>query len=110
MFKGLGNLGNLSGILKQALDIKSKIEGMQESLANERIEASSGGGMVTVVMNGKFEIESLKIEPEIINRDDPGMLETLILAAVNEGVRKTQELVRARMAEATGGLDLPGLA
>jgi DNA-binding YbaB/EbfC family protein len=106
VFKGLGNL---QGMLRQAMEVKSKIEELKETLGAERIEASAGGGMVKVVINGKFELESIKIEPEIINKEEPEVLETLVAAAVNEGVRKTQELVKEKMAELTGGLDLPGL-
>ena len=106
MLKGLGNL---QGILRQALDVKNKIDALKDVLANERVEASSGGGMVKVVMTGKFEIESLKIDPEIINKDEPEMLETLVSAAINEAVRRTQDLVKAKMAELTGGMDIPGL-
>ena len=106
MLKGLGNL---QGILRQALDVKNKIDALKDVLANERVEASSGGGMVKVVMTGKFEIESLKIDPEIINKDEPEMLETLVSAAINEAVRRTQDLVKTKMTELTGGMDIPGL-
>ena len=109
MLKGLGNLGNLQGILKQALDVKNKIEELKDRLADERIEADTGGGMVRVVMTGKFEIVSIKIDPEIINKEDPEMLETLVRAAVNEAVRKTQEVVKSKMTELTGGVEVPGL-
>jgi hypothetical protein len=105
----LKGLGNLQGILRQALDVKNKIDALKDVLANERVEASSGGGMVKVVMTGKFEIESLKIDPEIINKDEPEMLETLVSAAINEAVRRTQDLVKIKMAELTGGMDIPGL-
>ena len=109
MFKGLGNLGNLQGLLKQAMEVKGKMEEVKESLSNERIEAAAGGGMVTVVMTGKFEMASIKIDPEIMAADDPEMLETMIRAAVNEAVHKTQELVKAKMTELTGGIDIPGI-
>lgn len=109
MLKGLGNLGNLQGMLKQALDAKSKIEELKEKLGAERVESSTGGGMVVVVMTGKFEVESIKIDPEIIDKNDPEMLETLVRAAVNDAVNRVQELVKVKMQEATGGLDLPGL-
>ncbi len=102
-------MGNISGLLKQAMDVKGKIEELKESLANETIEASAGGGMVNVVMTGKFEIVSLQIDPDVIDKDDPEMLETLVRAAVNEAVRKTQELVKSRMTEITGGIDIPGI-
>ena len=107
--KGLGNLGNLSGMLKQAMDVKAKIETLKESLGNESVEASSGGGMVTVTMTGKFEVLSIHIDPEIIDKDDPETLEVLVLAAFNEAVQKVQTLVETKMKELTGGIDIPGL-
>jgi hypothetical protein len=96
-------------MLKQAMEMKGKIEEVKESLGDERVEAAAGGGMVTVVMNGKFELQSLKIDPEVVDAGDIEMLETLVAAAVNEGIRQVQELVKAKMTELTGGLDIPGL-
>jgi len=106
---GLGGLGNLPGMLKQAMETKGKLEELKEKLGNETVEATSGGGMVKAVISGRFEIVSLKIDPEVIDKNDPEVLETLIRAAINEGVRKVQEIVRAKMSEAAGGLDLSGL-
>lgn len=106
MFEGIGNI---SGLLKQAMSVKGKIEELKESLGNESIDASAGGGMVNVVMNGRFEVLSLTIDPEVIDKDDPEMLQTLIRAAINEATRKTQDLVKERMTEITGGIDIPGL-
>ena len=108
-FGGLGDLANLPGMLKQAMDMKGKLVELKEQLANETVEASAGGGMVTAVVSGRFEILSLKIDPEVIDKNDPEVLETLVRAAINEGVRKIQDMVRARMSEAAGGLDLSGL-
>ena len=85
------------------------MEEVKEELGNKRVEASSGGGMVQVVLNGKMELVSLKIEPEIINPEEPEMLETLVQAAVNEGVRQAQEMVKEKMSEMAGGIDIPGL-
>lgn len=110
MFKGLGDLSNLSGLLKQAMDVKGKIEQLKEQLQDERIETSAGGGMVNVVMTGRFEVESIKIDPEIINKEDPELLETMVKAAVNDATRRVQEMVKARMKELTGGIDIPGIS
>lgn len=107
--KGLGNLSNLSGMLKGAMDLKGKMESLKESLAGERIEGSAGGGMVKIILTGKLEVESVRIDPEVIDKDDPEMLETLLAAAMNEAIRKGQELVKSRMTELTGGLDIPGI-
>lgn len=107
--KGLGNLGNLAGMMKQAMDMKNKMEEMKESLGAETVEASAGGGMVKVVVNGKCKVESITIDPEIVNREEAEMLETLIRAAINEGVDRVQEMIRAKMTELTSGIDIPGL-
>ena len=108
--KGLGNLSNIGGMVKHAVELKANIAKLQEQLADERIEASAGGGMVTVIISGKLEVVSVSIEPEIIDKDDPEMLETLVMAALNEANRKGQELVQTKMTELTGGLDMPGLS
>ena len=107
--KGLGSLGNMAGMMKQAMEMKSKMEAMKESLASEKVEASAGGGMVKVVVNGKCKVESISIDPEIVNREEAEMLETMIRAAINEGVDRVQDLIRQKMTELTGGLDIPGL-
>lgn len=104
-----GDIGKMGNMVKQAMEMKSKMEEMKEQLGDERIEASAGGGMVKVVMTGKMEVVSLKIDPEIINPDDPEVLETLVQAAVNEGVHRAQEMVKEKMTEMTGGIDIPGL-
>ncbi len=107
--KGLGGLGDIGNMMKHALELKSNMEQLKETLAAERVEATAGGGMVTVVMTGKLEVISVKIEPEIINPEDPEMLETLVAAAINEANRKAQEMVKEKMTELTGGIDIPGL-
>jgi len=107
--KGFGNLGQFSGMLKQAMQMKGKIEELKEQLGQETIESSAGGGMVKVTLTGKFEVVDLKIDPEIIDKEDPEMLETLVRAAVNEGVRQVQEHLKSKLAELTGGIEIPGL-
>ncbi len=108
--KGIGNLGNMANMMKQVMEIKGKIEAIKEELAHETVEASSGGGLVTVVINGKQEVLSVAIDPAIIDREDPETLQTLVKAAFNDAVRKTKEMMKARMEEVTGGLDIPGLS
>lgn len=107
--KGLGNLSNIGGMFKHAVALKDNIGKLQEQLAEERIEATAGGGMVTVIISGKLEVVSVKIEPEVIDKDDPELLETLVMAALNEANRKGQELVKEKMTELTGGIDIPGI-
>lgn len=107
--KGLGNLGNLGGMMKQAMEMKAKIEEMKEQLGALSAEATSGGGMVSVEMSGKFELLRVTIDPEIVNPEEIEMLETLVQAAVNESAHKIQELIQEKMREITGGLDIPGI-
>ncbi len=103
MTKGLGN------ILKQAQQMHAKISQLQEEMAQKTVETGSGGGMVNIVMNGKQEILSLRIDPEVVNREDVEMLQDLIAAAVNEAIRKSQEMMTEEMKKITGGLSIPGL-
>ncbi len=103
MTKGLG------GILKQAQEIHSKMSQLQAEMAEKTVEASSGGGMVNVVMNGKQEVLSIRIDPEVVNREDVEMLQDLVVAAVNEAIRKSQEMMTEEMKKITGGLSIPGL-
>lgn len=100
---------NFGNIVKQAKKIQEKMAQLQQDLESRTVEASSGGGMVSVVVNGKYELVSLKIEKEVINPEDPDMLNDLIMAAVNEGIRKAQDMTSAEMAKITGGLNIPGL-
>lgn len=102
-------LGDMAGLMKKAMQMKASAEKMKAELANETVDASVGGGMVTVTMNGGMQVLAVKIDPEIIDKDDPEQLETLVQAAVNECVGKIQELVKAKMKEVTGGMDIPGL-
>jgi hypothetical protein len=103
MAKGLG------GMLKQAQRIQSQLAKIQEEMGQRTVEASSGGGMVSVVVNGKQEVLSIKIEREVVNSEEIDMLQDLVVAAVNEGIRKSQEMVGEEMRKLTGGLSIPGL-
>ena len=109
MLKGLGDLSKMGGLIKQAVEMKGRIEEVKEQLENERVEASAGGGMVTVVVTGKMDVVSVKIDPEVIDKDDPEMLETLIRAAFNEAAAKSRDMVKSKMTELTGGFEIPGL-
>jgi DNA-binding YbaB/EbfC family protein len=95
--------------MKQAKKIQEKIAQMQVELETKTVEASAGGGMVAVVVNGKFEILSLKVDKEVVNPEDVEMLQDLIIAAVNEGVRKAQEMTASEMSKITGGFNIPGM-
>jgi DNA-binding YbaB/EbfC family protein len=100
---------NLGNIMNQAKMMQNRLAQIQEEMGNKTVEASSGGGMVTVTANGRQEVLSVKIEPEVVNPDDVEMLQDLIQAAVNDALRKAQELVAQEMAKVTGGLKIPGL-
>ena len=100
---------NLGKLMKQAQEMQAKMAKMQEELAQEEFEVSSGGGMVTVRMNGQQEVISIKIDPEVFKEDDREMLEDLIVAAVSEARRKSLDLMKERMSSLTGGIPIPGL-
>jgi nucleoid-associated protein EbfC len=95
--------------MKQAQKLQEKMAKVQEELAAKTVEATSGGGMVTAIVNGKFELVAIRIEKDVVNPEDVDMLQDLIVAAVNEGVRKAQEMASAEMAKVTGGMKIPGM-
>jgi len=102
-------LANFGNIMKQAKKMQERMARLQQELELKTVEVSAGGGMVSVVVNGKFELVSLKIEKDVVNAEDVEMLQDLVMAAVNEGIRKAQEMSAAEMAKITGGLKIPGL-
>ncbi len=104
-------MANFQKLMKQAQKMQEKMMQAQEELASKTVEAAAGGGMVAVVVNGKFELVSLRIEKEVVDPEDIEMLQDLIIAAVNEGIRMAQEMSAAEMSKITGGLNLniPGL-
>ncbi len=103
------NIPNMNALLKQAQKIQSRITKLQEELEQRTVEASAGGGMVTVVVNGKQEVLSIKIDPEVVNPDDIEMLQDLIIAAVNEGLTRAKEMINEEMGKITQGLGLPNM-
>ncbi len=104
--KGIPDMGNL---MKKAQQLQEKMVKMQEELSDKTVEASAGGGMVTVVANGKQEIVSIKIDPEVVDSDDVEMLEDLVLASVNEALDQAKEMAGAEMNKLTGGVKIPGM-
>ncbi|MEW6034865.1 MAG: YbaB/EbfC family nucleoid-associated protein [Chloroflexota bacterium] len=96
-------------ILRQAQELQTKLAKAQEELASETVEATAGGEMVKVVVDGHQNVRSIKISPEAIDPNDMSLLEDLVLAAVNEGLKKSQELVAKRLGSFTAGLKIPGL-
>ena len=101
--KGMGNM------MKQAQKLQSKMLKMQEELAEKTVETSAGGGMISVVANGRQQIVSIAIDKEVVDPDDVEMLQDLILAAVNDALNKAQEMVAGEMSKLTGGFNIPGL-
>ncbi len=98
---------NLGKMMKQAQEMQSKMAEMQKELQNSEHMGTSGGGLVNVTLNGKFEMRSLKIDPSIFNGDDAEVVEDLIVAAFNDAKRKVDDYNKNEMAKLTGGLDLP---
>ena len=96
-------------MIKQAQQLQKQMAQLQQDLENQTVEASVGGGMVTVVVSGNMNVESIINDPEAVTPDDVEMLQDLVLAAVNEGLNQAQEMVSSRMGALTGGLNIPGL-
>ena len=103
MAKGFGNL------LKQAQKLTADMARVQEELAGKTVEASAGGGMVTAVANGRQEIVSITVDPEVVSKEEVEMLQDLVLAAVNEALRKARDMAAEEMAKVTRGLPIAGL-
>ncbi len=100
---------DLKNMMKQVQDIQGRINSMQGELAEKTIETSSGGGMVTVTANGKQEIISINISPEIIDPSDISMLQDLITAAVNAALKSSKDMMQEELSKITGGIKIPGL-
>ncbi len=101
--------GNVQKMMKQAQKLQRQMMEAQEALADERIEATSGGGMVKVIADGQQNIVELKIDPEAVDPEDVEMLEDMVLAAVTEAIRKSRDLAEERMGAYTKGMKIPGL-
>jgi nucleoid-associated protein EbfC len=100
---------NMQQMLQQVQQMQQQMEAAQEELKHELVEASAGGGMVTVSVGGDLELKAVKIDPSAVDPEDVEMLADMVLAAVNEGMRKAQELAASKLGGATGGLDLGDL-
>jgi DNA-binding YbaB/EbfC family protein len=99
----------MNDMMKQAKQMQDRLMRVKEEAAQKTIEASAGGNMVTVVVNGRPEVVSLRIDPSVVSADDTEMLQDLVIAAVNEGIRKSQKMVEDEMSKLLGGLKIPGL-
>ena len=103
-------MANMNDMMKQAQQMQNRLLRAKEEAANKTVEASAGGNMVTVVVNGRPEVVSLRIDPTVVSADDTEMLQDLVIAAVNEGIRKSQKMVEEEMSKILGGLKIPGLS
>ena len=109
MFNGMGNAGNMQGMMKKVQKMQAEMMKMQEELKTRTVETTVGGGALTIVANGKKEIESIKIKPEALDPDDVEMLQDMIVSGVNEALRKIDEMTEREMSKITGGMKLPGM-
>ena len=106
---GGGGGGQLNQMMKQMQKMQADMAAAQDALAEATVEGSAGGGMVKVVVTGTGDVQSVEIKPEVVDPDDVEMLEDLVTAAVNEGLRASQELQAEKMGSVTGGIDLGSL-
>lgn len=102
-------MGNMNKMMKQVQKMQTEMTKLQEELEERIVEASAGGEAVAVKVNGKQELLEIKIKPDVVDPEDVEMLEDLVLAAVNEGLRTAQEMVASEMSKITGGMNIPGL-
>ena len=102
-----GGMGNMSGMMKKRQKLQADMTKMQEDLKKKTVDVSAGGGAVKVVMNGEKNIQSLHIDPAAVDPEDVEMLQDLISAAVNEAVKKVDDMMASEMGKLTGGLNLP---
>lgn len=105
----MGMGGNMGKMMKQAQKMQKQMAQLQEELAGKTVEATAGGGLVTVVVSGGLEVKEIKIDQEALDPEDMELLEDTILVAVNEALKKAQEMVATEMSKITGGLNIPGL-
>lgn len=106
---GMNQKQNMNSVIKQAQKMQEEMERVQKETEEEQVEATAGGGAVKVVVSGKKELVSLSIDPDAVDPDDVETLEDMILAAVNEGIKKADDIMAERMGAITGGISIPGL-
>ncbi len=105
----MGNLAGMGNLMKQMQDVQAKLAEIEEELAEQSVEGTAGGGMVTVVANGKQDIETVNIEPDLLTADEADMLQDMIVAATNQALEASRHLRAEKMSALTGGLKIPGL-
>lgn len=102
-----GNMGNMAGMMKKMQKLQGEMSKMQEELKTRTLEATAGGGAVKVIINGEKQIQSLKIDPSVVDAEDIEMLEDLVTAAINEAIKKVDDMMAQEMGKLTGGMNLP---
>ena len=107
MFGGMGNMGNMAGMMKKVQKMQNEMKKMQDELKRKTVEVSAGGGAVKVVMNGEKQVQSLTIDPAAVDPEDVEMLQDLLAAAFNESIKKVDEMMTTEMGKLTSGLGLP---
>ena len=108
--KGMGGgPSNMQSMIKQAQKMQEQITNVQEEIENETFTATTGGGVIEITMNGRKQVQSLTINPEVVDKDDVETLQDLIISAVNECVKQIEETSEAKKGEVTGGVSFPGL-
>jgi len=100
---------NMQGLMKQAQKMQEKMQKTQDELKQKTVEASVGGGMVTVVFTGGQELQKITINKEVVDPEDVETLQDLVLSAVNAGLKKSQDMIQEEMAQVTGGMNIPGM-
>ncbi len=101
--------GGMNSIVRQAQKMQAQISKVQEEIGKKRVEASTGGGVVTAVVNGKQELLEIKINPEVVDPDDVEVLQELVLGAVNQAMKTAADMMDSEVEKITGGLSIPGL-
>ncbi len=102
-----GNMGNMAGMMKKMQKLQGEMGKMQEELKTRTLEATAGGGAIKVIITGEKQIQSLKIDPSVVDAEDMEMLEDLVTAAVNEAIKKVDDMMAQEMGKLTGGMNLP---
>lgn len=108
-FPNFGGGANMNNMMKQAQKMQKQMQDMQQDLENKEFTAVVGGGAVTAIVNGKKEIKSIKIKPEVVDPEDVEMLEDLVLTACNEALKSAEEQTASEMKKLTGGINIPGM-
>ena len=101
---------DMQEMMKQAQEMQKKMSEMQQQLSDQTVEATAGGGMVSVTANGSMEITDMKIDPSVVDPNDVTMLQDLVTAASNEAIKKAREMVESEMSKITGGMNIPGMS